>query len=67
VQEGVGAVLWAAVVAPADAVGGRYSESCHVTEIDDTTPMSGVRSYALDPAHAKRFWTKSEEMVNERF
>ena len=27
----------------------------------------GVRPYALDPARAKALWSKSEEMVGERF
>jgi hypothetical protein len=27
----------------------------------------GVRAYALDPARAEALWTKSEEMVGERF
>jgi hypothetical protein len=27
----------------------------------------GVRGYALDPNNAEALWTKSEEMVGERF
>jgi hypothetical protein len=27
----------------------------------------GVRPYALDPDRAKALWSKSEEMVGERF
>jgi hypothetical protein len=32
------------------------------------SPISaGVRAYALDPEAAKKLWTKSEEMVGEKF
>jgi hypothetical protein len=56
------------VVAPADAVGGRYCEDCHVAElVDGDEARDGVRAYALDPDHAKALWAKSEEMVGERF
>jgi hypothetical protein len=51
-------------------VGGRYCENCQVSEITDglISPVSpGVRPYALDPAHARLLWDKSEAMVGERF
>ena len=64
--------MWAAVVAPADEVGGKYCENCHVGKIvpDDapiTAVSEGVRSYALDPKNAEALWKKSEEMVGEKF
>jgi len=34
---------------------------------DDPTSRTGVRSYAVDPARAEALWSKSEEMVGERF
>jgi NAD(P)-dependent dehydrogenase (short-subunit alcohol dehydrogenase family) len=69
-SQGAATTVWAAVVAPADAVGGRYCENCQVSEISDgplgpTSP--GVRPYAVDPEHAKSLWAKSEEMVREQF
>jgi NAD(P)-dependent dehydrogenase (short-subunit alcohol dehydrogenase family) len=72
VPQGAATSVWTAVVASADAVGGRYCENCHVSETvaDDVviTPISeGVRRYALDPAHADALWRKSEEMVGESF
>ena len=72
VPQGAATSVWAAVVAAADAVGGRYCENCHVSETvaDDVviTPVSeGVRQYALDAAHADALWRKSEEMVGESF
>lgn len=65
VEQGAATTAWAAFVAPAEAVGGRYCEDCHVAET--TTSGSGVRAYALAPERAKALWAKSEDMVGERF
>ncbi len=72
VPQGAATSVWAAVVAPADEVGGRYCENCHVGNIvpDDATitvATEGVRAYALDPTNAEALWKKSEEMVGESF
>jgi NAD(P)-dependent dehydrogenase (short-subunit alcohol dehydrogenase family) len=70
VPQGAATSVWAGVVAPADAVGGRYCENCHVSAVTDgpISPVSeGVRAYALDPEHAKALWTRSEDLVGERF
>ena len=71
VQQGAATSVWAAVTAPADAVGGKYSENCHVTTNVTDGPLGlmneGVRPYALDPENAKALWAKSEELVGERF
>jgi len=68
VPQGSATSVWAGFVAPADAVGGHYCEDCHVCAVnDDTTSRVGVRSYALNLAHANDLWRKSEEMVGERF
>ena len=73
VPQGAATSVWAAFVAPADEVGGRYCENCHVSQLvpEDAaiTPMvsEGVRGYALDPRTAEALWSKSEEMVGERF
>jgi NAD(P)-dependent dehydrogenase (short-subunit alcohol dehydrogenase family) len=72
VPQGAATSVWAAVVAAAEDVGGRYCENCHVSEVvaDDVviTPVSeGVRRYALDAANAAALWRKSEEMVGELF
>jgi NAD(P)-dependent dehydrogenase (short-subunit alcohol dehydrogenase family) len=68
VPQGSATSVWSGFVAPADTVGGHYCEDCHVCEInDDTTSRVGVRSYALNLAHANDLWRKSEEMVGERF
>jgi NAD(P)-dependent dehydrogenase (short-subunit alcohol dehydrogenase family) len=72
IPQGAATSVWAGVVAPADEIGGRYCENCHVGNIvaDDVTisPISeGVRGYALDPGTAQALWQKSEEMVGESF
>ncbi|MDE1007950.1 MAG: SDR family NAD(P)-dependent oxidoreductase [Paraburkholderia fungorum] len=72
IPQGAATSVWAAVVAAAEDVGGRYCENCHTSEVvaDDVviTPVSeGVRRYALDTAHADALWSKSEEMVGESF
>jgi NAD(P)-dependent dehydrogenase (short-subunit alcohol dehydrogenase family) len=72
IPQGAATSAWAGVVAPADEIGGRYCENCHVSHIvpDDVpiTPVSeGVRGYALDPSTAAALWKKSEELVGESF
>jgi NAD(P)-dependent dehydrogenase (short-subunit alcohol dehydrogenase family) len=72
IPQGAATSVWAGVVAPADEIGGRYCENCHVGNIvpDDapiTVVSEGVRAYALDPTNAEALWKKSEEMVGESF
>jgi len=72
VPEGAATSVWAAVVAPADEIGGRYCENCHVGQVvpDDATITAvseGVRGYALDAKNAETLWKKSEELVGESF
>src|SRR6202522_411 len=72
IPQGAATSVWAAVVAPADEIGGRYCENCHVGQVvpDDVTISAiseGVRGYALDPNTAEALWKKSEELVGEWF
>jgi hypothetical protein len=72
IPQGAATSVWAAVVAPADEIGGRYCENCHVGNIvpDHVTisaASEGVRGYALDPVTAESLWKKSEELVGESF
>ena len=72
VFQGAATSVWAALVAPAEEIGGKYCENCHVGEVvADSAAISaaseGVRGYALDPNNAEALWKKSEEMVGERF
>ncbi|MGH6963694.1 MAG: SDR family NAD(P)-dependent oxidoreductase [Phenylobacterium sp.] len=68
IPQGAATSVWAAVVAPADLVGGLYCEDCHVAEPQESADIrAGVRAYALDAEHAKALWAKSEQMVGETF
>src|SRR5271170_4021209 len=72
IPQGAATSVWAGVVAPAEEIGGRYCENCHVGEIvADSVTISGVsegvRGYALDANNAEALWKKSEELVGESF
>jgi NAD(P)-dependent dehydrogenase (short-subunit alcohol dehydrogenase family) len=72
IPQGAATSVWAAVVGPADEIGGRYCENCHVGDIvQDNVTISaiseGVRAYALDPNTAEALWKKSEQLVGESF
>jgi NAD(P)-dependent dehydrogenase (short-subunit alcohol dehydrogenase family) len=68
IPQGAATSVWAACVADAEAVGGRYCEDCHVAEIASTPGIrGGVQPYALDPKRAQALWQKSEQLVGERF
>ena len=72
IPQGAATSVWAAVVAPADEIGGQYCENCHVGHlVEDNATINavseGVRGYALDPNKAETLWKKSEELVGESF
>jgi len=72
IAQGAATSVWAGVVAPAEEIGGKYCENCHVGKVaPDDVPITGVsegvRGYALDPKNAEALWKKSEEMVDESF
>ena len=68
VEAGAATTVWAAAVAGADEVGGRYCEDCAVSPlIDDGEESPGVLRYAVDPDRARALWARSEELVGETF
>jgi NAD(P)-dependent dehydrogenase (short-subunit alcohol dehydrogenase family) len=68
IPQGAATSVWAACVADADSIGGRYCEDCHVAEVVSVPGLrGGVQPYALDPQRAQALWQKSEELVGERF
>jgi NAD(P)-dependent dehydrogenase (short-subunit alcohol dehydrogenase family) len=70
IPQGAATSVWAAFVASAEEVGGRYCEDCQVSQVSEglISPVSpGVRPYALDPEHARALWARSEQLVGERF
>lgn len=68
IPQGAATSVWAATVAPAQEIGGRYCEDCHVAAVQDGDGIrGGVRPYALDPERAQALWARSEELVGEHF
>jgi hypothetical protein len=68
VPAGAATSVWAAAVADAGAIGGRYCEDCAVSPVvTDPVVMPGVMPYALDVDRAKALWARSEELVGEQF
>ena len=72
IPQGAASSVWAGIFAPAEVIGGRYCEDCHVAGlVADNLPIDamseGVRGYALDANNAEALWKKSEEMVGESF
>ncbi len=48
-----------------EGIGGRYFEDCHEAEVvpEIVDGVSGVRSYALDPAAAEHLWDVSSDLL----
>jgi len=70
IPQGAATSVWAGFVAPADEVGGRYCEDCHVAGLTEAAGLDlagGVRAYAVDPERAKALWALSERMTGEVF
>lgn len=68
VPQGAATSVWAAVIADANETGGRFCEDCALAKVtEDPNVAAGVRPYALDPKHAEALWSRSEELVGERF
>ena len=68
IPQGAATSVWAACVADAESIGGRYCEDCQVAEVVTVPGLRrGVRPYALDPQRARALWQKSEQWVGERF
>lgn len=68
IPQGAATSVWAGVKAPANLVGGKYCEDCHVAHFENSPGIrSGVRPYAVDPERAKALWALSEAMVGESF
>lgn len=65
IPQGAATQVWAATAEELEGRGGLYCEDCHVAEIDDESPRSGVRTYAIDPQNADRLWSMSEQMTGE--
>jgi NAD(P)-dependent dehydrogenase (short-subunit alcohol dehydrogenase family) len=67
VDTGAATTVWAAVVAPGDEVGGRYTMDCRVADVTNERGSDGVRDYVYDPDRGTALWAMSEELVGETF
>ncbi len=69
VEQGAATATWCATAPELKGQGGFYCEDCAPAKpVDDMgKSMSGVLPHVRDPETAKALWTKSEEMVGERF
>lgn len=70
-QQGAATATWCATAPELAGQGGFYCEDCGRAELTDVDTMMttyrGVLAHAQDPETAAALWTKSEEMVGERF
>ncbi|HEX8975594.1 MAG TPA: SDR family NAD(P)-dependent oxidoreductase [Solirubrobacteraceae bacterium] len=63
-EQGAATQTWAATSPQLDGLGGVYCEDCEIAEVnDDPEGTTGVRSYAIDPAEARRLWELSAELT----
>lgn len=68
VEAGAATAVYTATAPELEGRGGLYLEDCGVAKVNDAeNATDGVRSYALDPAAAKRLWSTSEEMMGQSF
>lgn len=67
VATGAATIVWAAVVAPAAEVGGRYTVDCSVADVTTERGNDGVRDYVYDPDRTAALWATSEALVGETF
>ena len=67
IPQGAATQVWAATADELTGQGGVYCEDCNIGVLDETSAMSGVRSYALDKDDAEKLWSLSEELVGESF
>ena len=66
--QGAATSVWAAAVAPVEAIGGWYCEDCHRGELaPDPAVRGGIQPYAVDADRARALWSLSETLVGERF
>lgn len=78
-SQGASTTVWCATSLKLNDIGGIYCENADIAELDNLQPddskedldgstmMKGVTSYALDEAAAKKLWTLSEEMTGINF
>ena len=64
VPQGAATSVWAATSPDLEGKGGLYLEDCGIADtVEGQVVVSGVQSYAVDPARADVLWTLSESLV----
>jgi NAD(P)-dependent dehydrogenase (short-subunit alcohol dehydrogenase family) len=65
IEQGAATSVLLATSPQLEGIGGRYFEDCNEAEaVEGDGGMRGVRSYALDPAAARRLWDVSLAMLD---
>jgi len=69
IEQGAATSVWCATSRELAGMGGVYCEDVDIAEIvpSDSESKRGVRSYAIDPAGAKRLWSLSERLTGVKF
>ncbi|MGH7779495.1 MAG: oxidoreductase [Candidatus Binataceae bacterium] len=63
-EQGAATSIYAAVSPDLEGNGGHYLEDCSIAKPwTAESPFSGVMPYALDPEHARRLWSVSEDLI----
>ncbi|BCW87862.1 hypothetical protein sos41_09940 [Alphaproteobacteria bacterium SO-S41] len=65
---GAATSIWCATSPLLAGGGGVYCEDCNIAKLvpDDDASFAGVRSWAIDPDAARRLWTLSEKILDEK-
>jgi NAD(P)-dependent dehydrogenase (short-subunit alcohol dehydrogenase family) len=66
IPQGAATTVWCATSELLAGKGGVYCADCDISPLvpdDDSTTHEGVRSWAVDPAIAKKLWTLTEKLI----
>jgi NAD(P)-dependent dehydrogenase (short-subunit alcohol dehydrogenase family) len=66
IEQGAATTIWAAVAPELEGTGGKYLDNCAVAApwtAPGEVPFGFYAPYALDPDHADRLWTLSENLI----
>ncbi|MFT4147091.1 MAG: SDR family NAD(P)-dependent oxidoreductase [Mobilitalea sp.] len=67
-RQGAATPIWCAVSNDLTDMGGVYCEDCNIAEaVTDSTSPFGILPWAIDPVHATRLWSLSEELTGVKF
>ena len=69
VEQGAATTVWCATSSQLEGMGGVYCEDCDIAQPmpADTTELTGVLPWAMDPERADRLWRLSEDLTGAHF